>query len=43
LPEVDVEVEKVPVKSAAVFDLTTLENGKPRAFSGEWEISWKLG
>ncbi|MDH4476685.1 MAG: hypothetical protein QE274_09425, partial [Verrucomicrobiaceae bacterium] len=33
----DVEGEKVPVKSAAVFDLTTLENGKPRAVRGvEW-------
>lgn len=33
----DVEGEKVPVKSAKAFDLTTLENGKPQALKGvEW-------
>jgi hypothetical protein len=33
----DVEGEKVPVKSEKAFDLTTLENGKPRALRGvEW-------
>ena len=33
----DVEGEKVSVKSAKAFDLTTLENGKPRAVRGvEW-------
>jgi hypothetical protein len=33
----DVEGEKVPVKSEKVCDLTLLENGKPQALKGvEW-------
>lgn len=33
----EVDGEKVPVKSATAFDLATLENGKPKALRGvEW-------